>query len=153
MRRDCQNPVIGTCVEYEYRGCTLNFCEEHSGQVYRKKHEWICCKPCGKDQHVDICQECSSDILNARFKFYVITLILSILIFFMLLYSVHLMLKPPSSSCLDDNQTLCGSLKQAVNSSLMNPSLMNAYNKSYAAPANLEKANTSLHMFNQVDKN
>ena len=118
----------------------MKYCEEHSGKVYRKKHEWICCKPCGKDKHLDICQECSSDILNARFKFYLITLVLSCMIFFMLLYSVHLMLRP--GVCLEDNMTLCGSLKQTVNN-------LNPYRKNYAT-ANLEKANSSLHMFNQV---
>ena len=87
-----------------------------------------------------ICQECSSDILNARFKFYVITLILSSLIFFLLLYSVHLALKP--RFCLGESQALCGSIKQTVNS-------LNPYRKN-APAANLEHASHSLHMFSQM---
>ena len=145
VRRDCQNPVVGHCIEQEYRGCTLTFCEEHSGQVYRQRHEWICCRPCARDKHIDICQECSSEILNARFKFYVITLILSMLIFFMLLYLVHLTLRP-NIICREDNQSsqsLCGTIKQSLNSLI-------PYRKN-APSENLNKANSALHMFNQVD--
>ena len=67
VRRGCQNLSIGRCVELNYRGCTLAFCEEHSGSINRSKKEWFCCRMCARDKHVDICQECSNDILNARF--------------------------------------------------------------------------------------
>ena len=92
MIRGCQNESIGKCVDVEYRGCTMAFCEEHSGALNRRKRELLCCRPCSRDKHTDICQECSNDILSARFKFYVITGILSCLIFGILVTLVHLLL-------------------------------------------------------------
>ena len=91
--RSCLKPSIGICVEEAYRGCTLAFCEEHSGSKFRLKNEWICCRPCARDKHTDICQECSSDIISARHRFYIITIILALLIFFILIMLVHLLVQ------------------------------------------------------------
>ena len=53
--RSCENPAVGVCSEEAYRGCTLAYCEEHSGLTNRQKRELFCCRPCGRDKHDDIC--------------------------------------------------------------------------------------------------
>jgi hypothetical protein len=98
VRRDCREPAIGLCKELN-RGCTLSFCEAHSGQRNRQRQEWVCCRPCISDKHEDICQECSSDIMNARTNFYIISLILSLLIFCILVSVVHLILQSMPDIC------------------------------------------------------
>ena len=55
IMRDCKQLAIGVCTEQEYRGCTLSFCEQHSGLRNRKKRELCCCRPCSRDKHNDIC--------------------------------------------------------------------------------------------------
>lgn len=66
VAKDCDELAVGFCTEKAYRGCTLAFCETHSGQVNRERNEWLLCKLCAKDLHSDICQECSRDIMDAR---------------------------------------------------------------------------------------
>ena len=146
IMRDCMEPSIGVCTEQEYRGCTLSFCEQHSGVRNRKKKEIICCRPCSRDKHEDICQECSSDLLQKRFSFYLITLVLSVIIFTVLLTLVHLVLQSMPDFCQpspgEGEMSICSYFQSTLHS--LNPYTQNS-------PINdLAKANTALHMFTQI---
>ena len=113
------------------------------------KKEWMCCRPCARDKHTDICQECSSDLIGARHRFYIITIILTLMIFCILLMLVHLSIQKwvPNEFCRPTatENSICGTFQAAVHR-------MNPYSQSEPR-INMNKANTALHMFSQVDNN
>ena len=90
---------MGVCSDKPYRGCTLAFCEKHSGERFKKKSSFFCCRSCDRDKHEDICQECSNDIIKARNKFYLISLILSVIVFACLLTLIHIVLQMVPEFC------------------------------------------------------
>ena len=99
MDPSCQEIAINICSEQAYRGCTMAYCNNHSGKMNRRKKQCCLCKLCPRDQHIDICSECSNDILSARRKFYCISTILTLLVFCVLLCLLHVILQAIPGLC------------------------------------------------------
>jgi len=95
----CPELAIFVCSEKAYRGCTMAFCNNHSGQENRRRKQFCICRLCTKDKHVDICSECSNDIINAQRKFYFMSMILSFIIFCVLLSLLHVILQAIPGIC------------------------------------------------------
>ena len=77
----------------------MAYCNQHSGQLNRRKKQFCLCKLCATDLHVDICSECSNDILRAQRKFYCISTVLAVLVFFILLCLLHVVLSAIPGLC------------------------------------------------------
>ena len=95
----CRETAISKCSERAYRGCTMAYCNNHSGQLNRRKRQSCLCKICTSDKHVDICSECSNDILKAQRKFYCISTVLTVLVFCVLLCLLHIILMAIPGLC------------------------------------------------------
>ena len=91
--------AINYCSERAYRGCTMAYCNKHSGQENRRRKQCCMCKLCASDKHVDICSECSNDILSAQKKFYCMSALLSMLVFCVLLCLLHVSLQAVPGLC------------------------------------------------------
>lgn len=70
----------------------MAFCNDHSGQQNFRKRKFCCGSICARDQHVDICSECSNDIVKAHRRFYAITMVVSFIIFFVGVCLLHVIL-------------------------------------------------------------
>ena len=101
----CQEIAINICSEQAYRGCTMAYCNNHSGKLNRLQRSSCLCKFCLTDKHIDICSECSNDILSARRKFYCISTILTLLVFIVLLCLLHVILQAIPGICPADHST------------------------------------------------
>ena len=79
-----------------------------------------------------------------RFKFYVCTVILSLLIFSVLVCLIHLVLQSFPSLCRNSasEASFCGTFQKTIHS-------LNPYTQSPSL--NMQKANTALHMFSQTE--
>ena len=77
----------------------MAYCNNHSGKMNRLKKSSCLCKLCLRDKHIDICSECSNDILSARRKFYCISTILTLLVFIVLLCLLHVILQAIPGLC------------------------------------------------------
>ena len=92
------------CSELEYRGCTRFYCHEHSGKSNLIKKRCCLFSKCSKDQHTDICSECSNDIISARRKFFFMSMLLGALIFIILICILHLILVMVPSICQKESE-------------------------------------------------
>ena len=90
--RNCQKQAIDFCSVKPYRGCTLAYCEDHSGELHRLEQQATCLKLCAKDRHEDICSVCSGELLQSKRRFYRVAVLMSVIIFSILLVLVHLLL-------------------------------------------------------------
>ncbi len=95
----CGKRAFSTCSNLDYRGCTRTFCDEHSGKVNRRAKQCFCVRWCSKDKHQDICSECSSDIISAQRKFFLISFLLSLLIFGVSICILHVALLSVPGFC------------------------------------------------------
>ena len=89
---ECNQVAIQVCSELQYRGCTRSYCQEHSGKTNLAKKRCSLFSRCSRDMHIDICSECSNDIISAKRKFFLVSMLLGALIFIILICMLHLIL-------------------------------------------------------------
>ena len=116
----CPEMAINICSEQAYRGCTMAYCNNHSGKQNRLRKQCCMFKICARDQHIDICSECSNDILSAQKKFYCMSLLLTLLVFCVLMCLLHVIMQAipgwcPTVPTPNDSSDFCTTFQQFWN--------------------------------------